>query len=106
VAAGVGIVTRDEFQQLNDAIEAARSGFGPQRAMRVTLECAHLRLMSAIATVMGIGSQTTCRICPIGDDGYPVTRTVVNIEETGVLHDSWRPTPARDTCADDPGADL
>jgi hypothetical protein len=102
----VGVVTRDEFQQLNDAIEAARSGFGPMRAMRVTLECGHLRLMPAIGTAMGIGAKAACQICPAASNGYSPTRTVVNIEETGVLHDLWRPTPTRDTCADDPGADL
>jgi hypothetical protein len=55
----------------------------------VTLECAHLRLMPCIATAMGIGAQTACKICPSDDDGYAPARTVVNVEETGHLDDEW-----------------
>lgn len=31
---------------------------------------------------------TGCRICPSADGGW-VERLVVNVEETGVLHESW-----------------
>lgn len=52
----------------------------PKRAMRVTLECGHLRLMPYINTVMGIGAFTDCRLCE-------ADRLAVNVEETGVLFD-------------------
>lgn len=62
--------------------EAARQHRHPQRAMRVVLECAHMRLMSWNVTVTGIGSHTMCPICP-----DKPTRQVVDIQETGVLSD-------------------
>lgn len=78
-----------DVQRLRDAMNAAASGFGDYRAMRVTLECGHLRLMTAIGTIMGIGAETGCLICPKQDDGYTPSRVVVNVEETGVLHEEW-----------------
>ncbi len=70
--------------QLHRDIDAAKAGTHRQRAMRVTMECGHLRLMPFIDTVMGIGSMCGCQVCP----DHPA-RTVVNVEETGVLHDSY-----------------
>lgn len=75
--------------EIRDAVESARSGFHPHRAMRVTLECGHLRLMPQINCIMGIGAKTSCFVCPDEEPGYKVARTVVNVEETGVLHDDW-----------------
>ena len=66
------------------AVAEAEAHRQPRRAMRVTLECAHLRLLPWQDTIMGIGAQTGCLICP----DRP-TRVVVNIEETGVLHNDW-----------------
>ena len=73
------------LQAMDDA-RALRHSF---RAMRVTLECGHLRLMPHIDTVMGLGSLTSCGICAVDADGDYVVRTVVNCEETGTLHESW-----------------
>ena len=57
--------------------EAARFEH-PLRKMRITLDCAHMRLIPWIDTILGIGASTHCNICN-------VTRLVVNQEETGVL---------------------
>jgi len=65
-----------------NASTEARAFRHPQRLMRVTLECAHLRLLPWNVTVTGIGSHTLCQVCP-----DKPSRTVVNIEETGVLSD-------------------
>jgi electron transfer flavoprotein alpha/beta subunit len=81
-------------REIRDALEEAAALRHPQRAMRVTLECGHLRLMPWIGTVMGIGAQTSCAICPKSEDSYPPSRVVVNCEETGTLHESWRPGAA------------
>ncbi len=70
--------------QLHKDIELAAAHKGNQRAMRVTMECGHLRLMPFIDTVMGIGSMAGCQVCP----DHP-GREVVNVEETGVLHNSY-----------------
>lgn len=72
-----------DLQQLKLDLDEARALRHPQRAMRVTLECGHLRLMPYINTVMGIGAFTNCRICPPQPNG----RLVVNREETGLLFD-------------------
>lgn len=69
------------------AMQEAAEHRGPHRAMAVTLECGHLRLMPQINTVMGPGALTGCGMC--GDD-CPA-RMVIKVEETGVLHDSYRP---------------
>lgn len=58
---------------------------GDFRSMRVTLECAHMRLMPRLDTIMGIGARTACMICPMTETGTWQSRLVVNIEETGVL---------------------
>jgi len=72
------------FDDVFAANEEARALRHPQRSMRVTLECAHMRLMSANATAMGIGASTMCPICP-----DKPTRLVVNIEETGILDEEF-----------------
>lgn len=69
---------RQPLDQLKFELDEASALRHPKRAMRVTLECGHLRLMPYINTVMGIGAFTACWLCP-GD------RLVVNREETGVL---------------------
>lgn len=60
----------------------ARAHQHPQRLMRVTLECSHLRLLPWNVTGTGIGSRTMCPVCP-----DKPSRIVVGIEETGVLSD-------------------
>ena len=71
------------------AVDEARALTHPQRAMRVLLECGHLRLMPWNATVMGIGAQTACGICPAPEGKPHIVRLVVDVAETGVLHESW-----------------
>jgi hypothetical protein len=82
-------VTRPTTDEIFRAIEEASALTHKHRAMRVTLECGHLRLMPMINCVMGIGAFTGCTICPPDKDGHTVARMVVNVEETGHLHDSW-----------------
>lgn len=53
----------------------------PKRAMRVFLECGHIKLMQWNLTVAGIGASTLCPVCP-GEPG----RMAVKIEETGVMY--------------------
>ena len=72
-------------QQILHDIDEARALRHPQRAMRVLLECGHLRLMPNIATATGVGSHTACGICPKDGDGRRPTRLVVDIAETGEL---------------------
>ena len=60
-----------------------------QRSMRVTLECGHFRLLPWNVTLTGIGSETSCFICP----ARPV-RTVVNIEETGIIDRTFFASPS------------
>lgn len=74
-------------EEIAEAIKEATALRHPYRSMRVTMECGHLRLMPYINTVMGIGAQTACKICP--SDNGQTTRTVVNVEETGHLDDTW-----------------
>jgi hypothetical protein len=81
-----------DVAEMTRALDEAAAGTHTHRAMRVTLECAHLRLMPWISTVMGIGAQTGCAICPRDEHGYTASRIVVNVEETGTLHESWRPS--------------
>jgi hypothetical protein len=69
------------------AMQEAAEHRGPHRAMAVTMECGHLRLLPQIATVMGPGAMTGCRMC--GEDRP--ARVVVKVEETGVLHESYSP---------------
>lgn len=81
-------------EEIVKAIDEARAFRHRFRAMRVTLECGHLRLIPEINTVMGIGAYTACVICPQEFDEIlkrqrHVSRQVVNVEETGVLHDDW-----------------
>lgn len=78
-------------EEIIEAVNEARDLRHPHRSMRVTLECAHHRLMPFINTVMGIGAQTACSICPPESDGHTQARTVVNVEETGFLDDTWLP---------------
>lgn len=76
-------------KQIANAIDQSTALTFPWRAMRVTLECGHLRLMPHINAAW-IGAHTSCSICvsPTGEDGR--VRQVVNVEETGILHDdSW-----------------
>ena len=74
-----------DVKKLIADMDAAREFRGDQRAMRITLECGHLRLSPYINTIMGIGAWTICSVCDKWSD-----RRVVNIEETGVLYeDSW-----------------
>lgn len=53
----------------------------PKRAMRVFLECGHIRLMRWNLTVAGIGASTKCPVCP-----EHTVRLVVKMEETGVTY--------------------
>lgn len=74
----------EDLKKLIADMDTASQFQGDQRAMRVTLECSHLRLMPYINTIMGIGSWTMCTVCPQD------MRRVVNIEETGKLFDeTW-----------------
>lgn len=66
-------------KQIIDAVESAARLQHPQRAMRITLECGHIKLGAWNMCVMGIGAFSGCALC---DD---VVRLVVNMEETGVL---------------------
>lgn len=75
-------MTHDSTEAVFKAQREAVQHIHPQRLMRVTLECAHHRLLPWNLTGTGIGSQTLCVICP----DQPV-RTVVDIQETGVLSD-------------------
>lgn len=70
------------FKSLPEEIASAARFEHPERMMRITLECGHFRLMQwQQCGVGGIGFHTNCDICaPI-----PVTRLIVNMEETGVL---------------------
>lgn len=54
----------------------------PQRLMRVSLECGHVRLLPWNVAGTGIGSYTLCSVCPDRPQ-----RAAVNLEETGVLSD-------------------
>lgn len=57
----------------------------PERAMRVVLECAHMRLMPwHVANQSSIGASTLCRVC----SGGP-SRLIVEVQETGVLDESF-----------------
>lgn len=68
------------------ALTEARALRHPRRAMRVTLECGHLRLMPWNTSVMGIGAYAGCKLAPCaGPDGELADRMVVNMEETGTL---------------------
>lgn len=76
-----------DSKQLQKDMEAAHQFKGDCRAMRVTLECSHIRLMPYINCIMGIGSFTRCIIC---EPERGKDRLVVNIEETGVLwQEGW-----------------
>lgn len=75
-------------EEIAQAVDDARALRHPWRAMRVALECGLLRLLPWHSTVMGVGAYTGCRICPSADGGW-VERLVVNVEETGVLHEPW-----------------
>lgn len=79
-----------EAQAVKDAVEAASALRHPERAMAVTLECGHLRLMRRIDCVQGVGAYTTCRVCPPEEQQPSGTRLVCKVEETGVLHPDWR----------------
>jgi hypothetical protein len=68
----------DAMKQLHDKLDAAARFEHPERLMRVTMECAHMRLMTFRNSIGGIGFNTTCNICS-------VARVIVNVEETGVL---------------------
>jgi len=68
-----------DIEQLKHDLDEAIALRHPQRTMRVTLECGHLRLLPWSSTVLGIGASTLCRLCADAD------RLVVNVEETGVL---------------------
>lgn len=66
-------------------VDAAARFEHPQRQMRITLNCGHLRLMKFIhCTAGGIGWSTACEICE-EIQGKQVIRQIVNQEETGVL---------------------
>lgn len=66
-------------------VEAAAAHRHPRRAMRVLLECGHLRLMPWNVTVLGVGAVTSCGLCPRAADGHYTARMVVDVAETGVL---------------------
>ncbi len=69
----------NEFmQKLIDRQESAARLEHPERLMRITLECAHLRLMPFVDSLGGIGWSTQCNICNVG-------RVIVNVEETGAI---------------------
>ena len=72
------------LEDIYQANQAAREHRHPQRAMRVTLECGHMRLMSWHSSAMGISASTICLICV----DQP-SRLVVNLEETGILSDEF-----------------
>lgn len=80
--------TKDLAERVTKALSEAANFTHRWRAMRVTLECGHLRLTPWMNTTMGIGAYTGCMICP-SLDGRTASRQVVNIEETGVLHEGW-----------------
>jgi hypothetical protein len=66
------------MQKLLADQESAAKYEHPERLLRITLECAHMRLMKFIDSLGGIGWSTHCNICD-------TTRKIVNVEETGVL---------------------
>lgn len=75
----------DYVKQLQERVEAAARFELPERKMRITLECGHLRLMPWYDCVAGgIGWSTACRICE-EVQGKQASRLIVNVEETGVL---------------------
>lgn len=69
-----------KMKDLQDKVNAAAKFEHPERLVRLTLECAHLRLEQFQNCMPGtsIGWSTTCNICG-------VSRAIVNQEETGVL---------------------
>ena len=76
-------------------VEEAKALRHPERAMRVLLECGHLRLMPYIDTAMGVGSFTGCVFCAV--NGVWGSRLVVDIAETGVLYfDTYAMKETRD----------
>jgi hypothetical protein len=66
------------MKELQAKIASAARFEHPDRLMRITLECAHMRLMPFQDALGGIGWSTNCKICN-------VSRLIVNQEETGVL---------------------
>jgi hypothetical protein len=83
------VVNMAIVQDVVAAMRQAKELKHPMRAMRVTMECGHLRLTPEINTRMGIGTYTICRICPTPEGETVASRQVVNVEETGILHDDW-----------------
>jgi hypothetical protein len=69
------------FKNIREEIARAERHEHPERLMRITLECGHFRLQQWQNAVGGIGFHTNCNIC----SAVPVTRLIVNMEETGVL---------------------
>jgi len=80
---------------ISKAQQEARAHRHPQRLMRVTLECSHLRLMPWNVTGTGVGSHTLCPVCP----DRPA-RIVVGIDETGALSDQGARRAAQEGSAD------
>lgn len=73
------------IKQIIEEQELAAKFQHPERLMRITLECGHLRLQQfLVAATGGIGWSTACKICE-EIQGKQVVRVIVNVEETGVL---------------------
>ena len=71
--------------EIQSEIELAARLEHPERLLRITLDCGHLKLTEArIMETGGIGWSTGCHICP-ADPGQVCVRKIVNVEETGVL---------------------
>lgn len=74
------------LDEIEEALASAKRLEHPDRLVRITLECAHYRLMLARDCLGGIGWSTACNICPPSPEtGYRPARLIVNQEETGVL---------------------
>jgi hypothetical protein len=65
-------------------MESARKFEHPNRLMRLTLECGHLKLSEASMGVGVIGFSSLCKICS-EHKGRSISRQIVKEEETGEL---------------------
>lgn len=75
-------MVRRTVKEIAKAVDQAREMNHDYRAMRVTMECGHIRLMPYIDSISGIGTHTECHLCNRA-------RQIVNVEETGTIHESW-----------------
>jgi hypothetical protein len=65
--------------------QAAERHQHPREAMRVLMECGHIRLMPQVDTVQGVGALTGCAVCVPEPGQRTVERLVVDVQETGKL---------------------